>query len=429
MDSYGDINAEHAGPDIVDVLVVGGGLGGLASAIAARQHGRSVLVLERDAGPSGVDTGITLWSFAMRALRQLGLDDAERVGAPLERLASYSANGRPLSDVDLRAPAREVGEASFDVHRADLQHALCELLGREQIRYGAACTDVRQEDDAAVAVLADGSEVRGRVLVGADGVRSVVRLQVAPKTRVQTSEIGVWRGVLELDERMLAPGMHLRIYGPGRVFGAARLDQRRVRWYAGGAVPAGTAGTWHEVAARFGGWCEPVASIIDASRNSDLLFNDTPRIRPLRRWARGRVALVGDAAHAALPTLGVSGGLALADGVALGAALGLGLDAAALDAYARERGAVGRRIQREAQAVALVLMPRRPRLLRVRDRLLKPPFAWIQERGVAHLSRGALTPAVADLAWPTGPANRRIPADPDVSVVVSKARQHPSVTW
>lgn len=407
----------------VDVLVVGGGLAGLATAIAAHRVGRSVLVLEREAGPSEVATGITLWSFAIRMLRLLGLDDANRIGAPLTRLVSYSAAGRLLSDLDLGPADELVGSQSFDVHRAELQQALYEILGADSVRFGAQCVGVRSGPETATAELHDGSVIEGRILVGADGVHSVVRGQLAPELMIRRSELGVWRGILEAGESVVGPGIHVRIYGPAGVFGAARLDGHRVRWYAGGRVAAGTRGSWEELAERFAGWAEPAASIIAASRDRTLLYNDTPRFDPLPAWVGGRVALAGDAAHAAVPTLGVSGGLALADGLVLGSALGRGLDPPALEAYDRRRRPVGRRVQREAEAVRIALGPSRNRMVGIRDRLLSPPFDWVQRGGVRHLARGAEAPVFFDLApAPLRSVNRRhahgrdaeLPDDPGV---------------
>jgi len=403
------MNMQPHTTNALDAVVVGGGIGGLATAIAVRQAGRSVIVLERTPKPSEVDTGITLWPFAVRALRQLGIDDPNHFGAPLERLVNYSARGELLSTIDLAEANHSAGAPGFDVHRAELLRALLERLGVDGVRYGSRCVAVRAQAAAGVADLEDGSAVAGRVLVGADGVHSVVRAHVAPETRIRLGNIGVWRGVLDLDESTVPAGAHFRIYGPGGVFGAARLDARRVRWYAGGRVPETTSGTWDEFRRRFAGWCEPAASVIEAGAARNLLYNQTPRFRPLRSWAEGPVALVGDAAHGALPTLGISGGLALADGAALGAALSRGLDSQAMKAYSRRRRKVGRRIQREAEGFRLVLAPRRQRSVRARDRLLAPPLDWFQSRAVTHLAHGAEASAAAEfLPRLLRPANRRV---------------------
>ncbi len=357
-----------------------------------------MVVLERALGPSEVDTGITLWPFATRALLELGLTDRElsALGGPLERLVNLDAKGRVLSEVDLRPPWGE--PLGHDVHRARLETALTEALGVERIRYGARCVGVKADAVSATALLEDGSAVSGDILVGADGVRSVVRRHVAGPVPIRSAAVGVWRGNAELDQTVVPAGIHIRIYGPGGVFGVARLDQRRVRWYAGGRRDIADRGTAPEVQARFGRWCEPAAAALAATPEDNLLFNDTPRVRPLRRWTRSRVALLGDAAHAALPTLGASGGLAIADAVALGRALArTPRGDKALVEYARERQPIGRRAQWEAEAFGLVLAPSRPRLVRTRNRMLGPPFAAIQRRGVEHLVCGAERPFVAHL--------------------------------
>jgi 2-polyprenyl-6-methoxyphenol hydroxylase-like FAD-dependent oxidoreductase len=174
------------------------------------------------------------------------------------------------------------------------------------------------------------------------------------------------------------------------LFGAAHLGPGQMRWYAAG--PLGAAGEQPAFSLErwFGNWGEPVATLLGACRDDDVLFHDTPRITPLRSWVRGRVALLGDAAHAALPALGIGGGMALADAVAFGGALAdHGTEPAALAAYARRRSSVGRRVQREAELFGRTLTVGRPRLVSARDRLFAAPVTGLQQIGMAHLMSGA----------------------------------------
>jgi 2-polyprenyl-6-methoxyphenol hydroxylase-like FAD-dependent oxidoreductase len=159
--------------------------------------------------------------------------------------------------------------------------------------------------------------------------------------------------------------------GPGSLFGAGRLDERQVRWYAGALAPAAAgAGTDHErgVRDRFGDWASPVPEVIAATDPGAYLFNDAPRAHPLRTWTRGTVILLGDAAHPTLPALATGGGMAIEDAAVLREFLVGAPDVrSALRRYERRRRPLATRIQRAAVGFEHVLAIRRRIPLALRD--------------------------------------------------------------
>ncbi len=154
------------------VLIVGGGIGGLAAAVALRQAGCDVQVLERANEISAVGAGIIVQSNAMRALERIGVaEDISAAAVPVRSARISSWSGTVLSELDFS----DVPEMGVGIHRADLQRVLSEHAGLENVRTGAPVASYRLVGDRVVAVLESGEEVTGDLLVGADGVHSTVR--------------------------------------------------------------------------------------------------------------------------------------------------------------------------------------------------------------------------------------------------------------
>lgn len=340
--------------------MVGGGIGGLALAIACRRRGIDVSVYEAAEEMRAVGAGIWIPPNGTAALRRLGV--ADRVvdeGVVLDGTAVETTSGTELTT----ASFRDADEPMVCVHRATLHRGLRDELPDDVLHLGRECVDVHRREDGAAATFADGTTVEVDLLVGADGVDSTVRTVLFPDVTPEYAGFVSFRGVAD---RPL-PGERHRtgqaVWGDDRRVGFAGLDDDRTYWWAGLHTDrddcrwAG-AEARERVARAFADFPDPMPDLVEATAPGDVLRTELRYLPKLDAWHDGRIALLGDAAHATVPTLAQGGAQALEDAVVLATELDeRGIDETALEAYERARKGrterIGRqsRIQNRASAV------------------------------------------------------------------------------
>ncbi|WP_225854017.1 FAD-dependent monooxygenase [Micromonospora sp. AMSO31t] len=307
-------------------IVVGAGIGGLAAALALHRRRWRFTVLERAAEPRELGTGLTLMANALRGLDALGVGDAlRRQGVPDSPGGLRTSDGRWLSRIEGAALERALGTAALGIHRTDLHRLLRAALPASALVTEADVIDV-DPDVPAVTYRRDGTTttLRADLVVGADGLHSVLRGRLWPDLPAPAySGSTAWRAAI----RWTAPVATAVTWGPGREFGTVPLGDGRLYWYAAETAPPGGREP-DELAAvreRFGGWHEPIPALLAATPPGAVLRTDLFHLATaLPSYVRGRVALLGDAAHAMTPHLGQGAGQAIEDAVVLGAACAAG---------------------------------------------------------------------------------------------------------
>ncbi|MEV0173775.1 FAD-dependent monooxygenase [Streptomyces sp. NPDC050803] len=303
------------------VVVIGGGIGGLTAAAALHLAGRQVTVLERAPSLEPVGAAISLAPNSLRALDVIGLGDEIRDLAAWQGDGGLrTPSGRWLSRTDAAAVAERFGGPLVLLHRATLVNSLAGALPPDAVRTGVTATvaDPGDANRPARVTTPDG-ELEADLVVAADGVRSAVRGVLFPDhPGAVYSGFTTWRIVVPL------PGVQFashETWGRGRIWGSHPLKDGRVYAYAAARTPAGQRAPDDERAEllrRYGDWHQPVPAILAAARPEDVLRHDVHHIaEPLPAYHRGRVALVGDAAHAMPPLLGQGGNQAVEDAVVL----------------------------------------------------------------------------------------------------------------
>ncbi|WP_224249887.1 FAD-dependent monooxygenase [Hyalangium gracile] len=319
------------------VIIAGGGIGGLTLGVALRRAGISVRIFERAAALRPVGAGITMQTNAMLAFRAIGLDAAvAAAGHAMQRGSILDQRGRPLGTMMVGEMAQELGAPMIAIHRARLQEVLQEALGSESLTLGLKVVGFREEPEGIVVRISDGSEVRGALLVGADGLRSTVRSQLLNDGEPRFAGYTSWRGVCEVPG-LAEPSITSESWGHGLRFGVVPLGEGRTYWFATANVPAGgiDAPDAHgELLSRFSGWHEPIRALIENTPAAAIVRTDIHDRAPVQHWARGRVVLIGDAAHPMTPNMGQGGGQAVEDAVVLARCLATEKDLpAALSRY------------------------------------------------------------------------------------------------
>jgi salicylate hydroxylase len=309
------------------VLIAGAGIGGLTAALALRQAGFDVHVYEQARVLREVGAGLALGANAVRVLHRLGLAKALRtVGV---RSDSWDFCDWQSGAVLGRVPLADAGEIRwsapfYNVHRADLHDALRAALGDQHITLGARCVSVEQHGSEVTIRFADERHATGDLLIGADGIHSVVREYVAGPDQPTWWPQIAWRGLAPAavgHEVALEMRQHLFL-GPRVMFVTYYVSSGRlINWI--GCTPSdgwleeswSAHGDRDEALMLFEGWHPQVRALIAGTEQvfKWALF-DRP---PLPRWTRGRVTLLGDAAHPMLPYLAQGASQSIEDGLAL----------------------------------------------------------------------------------------------------------------
>jgi 2-polyprenyl-6-methoxyphenol hydroxylase-like FAD-dependent oxidoreductase len=303
----------------VNGLISGAGIGGLAAAIALRQAGLDVQVFERSPELREIGAGLMIWPNGTRSLQALGV---EVKALTVQRLSFCSWRGRVLIEVPMDAISERYGSEVAFIHRADLQGALSRALGRADVRLASDVTGFAEERGQVQVKVRDGTVASGDFLVGADGLRSVVRRQLLGDGDPIYFGSTIWRGIVASEGMALQRGHGVNWVGRGSEFLAFYLADDRIYWACVTQEPRGEkpgpGGNKQDVLARFGSWVEPVPTLIAATPDAAILRNDMYDRPPVRRWSQGRVTLIGDAAHPMTPNSGQGACQALEDAVALG---------------------------------------------------------------------------------------------------------------
>ncbi len=351
------------------VVVIGAGIGGIAAAAALRKLGVEVAVYERAPDLGEVGAGVQIGPNGVKVLRALGLD-ASLEGLAFEPTEIVSVDWQTATQ-RFRQPLKAIATKQFGApyitaHRADLHRLLRAQVPDNVVTLNARCTGVSSSDRQAVATFADGSQVEADVIVGADGIRSVVRecLFGAAPARF-TQQIG-WRAILpiELVPTRVGPDKSVRVerteyvgwIGPtGHVICYPIRGGNLYNMFVGRVSTEWAEESWtapstkEEMLTAFAGWNEALLGMLG---NVEHVFKWGIYDRdPLTHWTRGRVTLLGDAAHPMMPTLAQGASITLEDAYTFARNIAHnGTDpAAALKAYESERIDRARRVQLQAR--------------------------------------------------------------------------------
>jgi 2-polyprenyl-6-methoxyphenol hydroxylase-like FAD-dependent oxidoreductase len=289
------------------ILVIGAGIAGLATAAALQHGGHDVTVIEERTDTSS-GAGISIWPNALAALDQIGVGDAVRAaGGRVTAGAMRWRDGAWLRHPSPQRLVKSLGEPLVVIRRSALANVLSDALTDGTVQSGLSARELTATADGVRVTLSDSTTRHAAAVVGADGTRSVVARHLNGPLRDHYVGYTAWRGVAACT---IDPDLSGETVGPGVEFGHVPLGAHLTYWFATERLPEGGRsphGELEYLKEKFDAWADPIPMVLGATPAGEVLRNDLYDRDQARHWSRGPVVLVGDAAHPMRPHLGQGG--------------------------------------------------------------------------------------------------------------------------
>lgn len=312
----------------MEIAIIGAGMGGLTTGIALKKFGHRVTIYEQAEQILPVGAAISLWSNGVKCLNYLGLtEQVAKLGGQMNDLAYIDGlNGEVMTQFSLAPLIEEVGQRPYPVSRAELQNMLMDAFGRQDIQLGKRMVSIEDKGQHIEIGFQDGSTVSAALLIGADGTHSMTRQYVLGK-QVERRYAGYvnWNGLVEISEDLAPAQQWTTFVGEGKRASLMPVAEHRFYFFFDVPLPAGLENQRSEykilLKQYFSGWCSQVQCLIDSIDEQKTNRVEIHDIEPFNQFYKGRVVILGDAAHSTTPDIGQGGCQAMEDAVYLARAL------------------------------------------------------------------------------------------------------------
>ncbi len=302
------------------VVITGGGIAGLTTAIALQQAGISCTIYEAAPELKPVGAGIVLAANAIKAFEKIGIAEAIlKKGRLLDAFTILDSTGKTIIKTNSSLVRAKFGNDNFTIHRADLHQVLLSFIPPENLHLNKRCVHLEQTPDKVTLYFQDGSKVEADYVLACDGIHSAIRSKLLPGVYPRYAGYTCWRAVV--DTPHLALNEATETWGTSGRFGIVPLPAGKIYWFA--CIPAAQNDqnlknyTSRHLLNYFKDFHSPIPELLRHSQNEQLLWNDICDIKPLKRFAFGNILLLGDAAHATTPNMGQGACQAIEDAVIL----------------------------------------------------------------------------------------------------------------
>jgi len=329
----------------MNIAIIGGGIGGLATAIALLKHGFNVQVYERAQALRPIGAGLSLTPNGLNTLDAIHpgmVELLKQAGSPLKTLTLKRSSGETIALQQITT-MEQYGQPMLNIQWSRLQAILASVLPPDIIHLNHRCIGFQQHENSVETHFEDGKTVQSDLLIGADGINSVVRQKLIGDGSPLYAGRMSWRAVIQYPHELLSPNSATLITAPGKNIMLIDVGDGYTFWGASAlltddSVCQRATDAKARMLEIFAEWTEPVEAILKATPADDIVERPICDRIPLPRWSSGRVTLLGDAAHPVVPSLGQGANSAFEDAYELAECLSSAPSIeGALEAYEHSR--------------------------------------------------------------------------------------------
>lgn len=361
--------------------IIGAGIGGLTTAIALEQKGYQVRIFEQSKALKPLGAGIILANNAMQVYDQLGMRSViEQSGQTISSMHITDTSLQPISTIDLQYFEQKHGVKNIAIHRGQLQQLLIDQLQSSKIYLDHKLQDIKTEADGYTLIF-DHQQIKSEVLIGADGIHSIVREKCFPNNCIRHAQQICWRGIA--DFKLASHYQHElnEAWGQADRFGFVQIAEQKVYWYALKSFKqsAQELDIAH-IRTYFSSYTPLVQDIIAATPQQYIHTAEITDLKPTSHWYKTNICLLGDAAHATTPNMGQGACQAIEDALVMADCLAKHRPNQAFQHFQRLRLSKAHRVVNMSWQVGKLAHLSNPLLIGLRNLAMRITPAWMNRR-------------------------------------------------